>query len=132
MGEKTNMNPWELHVQKLDEAVAKVKGLEWKPGLATPHMRWVGPSGRFLRLGWSPSTNWADAGELWIEMTEAEPYNWAIFSDTDGCVVVEHFPEDYMGEREEGTGDWESFSFPAPEAITRAWLWWQGQKEENL
>jgi len=49
------------------------------------------------------------------------PYKWAIYPD-HGSVEVEHYPDDYCGDREAGSGDW-SVEGPLAFTLCQAMLW---------
>lgn len=66
---------------------------------------------------------WA-AWQVWWYITKNESEDWAIYSDFDGKVSVEHYPEDYRGVMEEGAGDF-SVNGLFPEAICKAALLWK-------
>ena len=65
------------------------------------------------------STDIAAAWEPWLQLTEEEPHSWAMYSSKDGCVQIEHHPENWA--REFGAGDVMAYGL-APLAICRAFL----------
>jgi len=92
------------------------------------------PSGKY-EIGWSPSigedlkaiplppysTDISAAWLVWLAVTKDAPEDWAIYSDSDGEVTVEHYPDDYKGDREQFCGDF-SVDGLFPEAICKAAL----------
>lgn len=67
------------------------------------------------------STNISAAWQVWLAVTKGAPEDWAIYSDSDGKVTVEHYHNDYKGDREEGCGDIEVNGL-FPEAMCKAAL----------
>lgn len=61
------------------------------------------------------------AWQVWLAVTEDAPEDWAIYSDSNGEVTVEHYPDKYMGDREMSCGDF-SVDGLFPEAMCKAAL----------
>lgn len=61
------------------------------------------------------------AWQIWQKMTDKEPFSWAIYSDCEGIVFVEHYPNDYPGAMKAGCGDFRTWGL-CPEAICKAAL----------
>lgn len=70
---------------------------------------------------WSPSTDISAAWEVWLAVTKDHPEDWAIYSDDNGEVIVEHYPSGYRGDREVYCGDFNVDGL-FPEAICKAAL----------
>ena len=94
--------PWELPVEELDEAVATM----WRE------------SCRFDREIGRPATQIADAWPLWEDMPKGQ-----MFLPRDGEGNI-HLSLSVSPLRPD-------FGVFGPEAITRAWLWCQGQKVDR-
>ena len=67
------------------------------------------------------STDISAAWQVWQKITDKEPFSWAIYSDYDGIVFVEHYPNDYSGAMKAGSGDFRAWGL-CPEAICKAAL----------
>jgi hypothetical protein len=66
------------------------------------------------------STNIATAWNAFWTVA-GNPYKWAIYPN-HGSVEIEHYPDDYCGDREDGSGDW-SVEGPLAFALCQAMLW---------
>jgi len=58
------------------------------------------------------STDIAPAMEVWKRVLKTDAmfcWSW----DEDGRVAIEHFPQEYFGDLERGSGDWEFYGEPA-------------------
>lgn len=38
-------------------------------------------------------------------LVKQDPWRWALYFTSEGW-MIEHYPENYIGDREEGCGDW--------------------------
>lgn len=63
--------------------------------------------GRFIK--WKVVLDQQNAyfDELHKTILKANAYNWAMYFDPDGTITLEHFPDDYAGDLEQSTGDYE-------------------------
>lgn len=62
------------------------------------------PRGNAQRLK-KYSTTASAAWLVWLAVTKDHPEDWAIYSDSNSEVTVEHYPDDYKGNRESWCGD---------------------------
>jgi len=87
----------------------------------TNDVPWAGQG----KMKWAPilpySTDISAAWLVWLAVTKDEPEGWAIYSDSNGEVSVEHYPDDYKGDREAFCGDFRVDGL-FPEAICKAAL----------
>lgn len=72
-------------------------------------------------FSWSPSTDISAAWQVWQKVTDQEPFSWAIYSDCEDKVFVEHYPDNYSGALESGCGDFRVRGL-FPEVICKAAL----------
>jgi len=70
---------------------------------------------------WSPSTDISAAWQVWFAVVKDHPEDWAIYSNSNGEVTVEHYPDDYKGDIEAHCGDFRVDGV-FPEAMCKAAL----------
>lgn len=46
-----------------------------------------------------------EAWEKWSSLAQQDCWRWALYPTQNGW-IIEHYPENYIGDREEGCGDW--------------------------
>ena len=111
---------------ELDKAVAESLGYQvksWETFRGKPVYRCRVPSkyGEVWESLCPYSIAIRPAWQVWLAVTKDHPEDWAIYSDDNGEVTVEHYPDDYKGDRESGCGDF-SIDGLFPEAICKAAL----------
>ncbi|SPD72316.1 hypothetical protein PITCH_A1280062 [uncultured Desulfobacterium sp.] len=69
----------------------------------------------------SPVDNILAAWNLWREMNQGEPFQWAIFGRSDGEIIIEYFGTGDKRELKQGSGLW-AITGPDAITITRAYI----------